>query len=92
MRGLDVRCATDAEDVELSLVQAHVPKSQTSEETGEQDENRNKDSEDNKPSLVFPLCLRFPLHERVHVACGILAGVASELAEAMCGEREQGVS
>ena len=41
-----VRCAAHSENLELRLIQTHIPKGQASEQAGEQDQNRYEDDED----------------------------------------------
>ena len=63
--------------MKLRLVQAHVPKRQTSEETREQDEDGNETRKDDELGIVR---FRLPLHERVDVFRSGLAREPSELA------------
>ena len=75
--------------MELGLVQTHVTERQSSEQARQQHQDwyeRREDSELPAMNLWFPLC------ESMEVLRGIFPRKAGQLAQTMCGEREQRVS
>ena len=73
---LYLRCATNAEDMQLRLIQAHVAKGEPGEEAGEEDEDGYEDGEDDELGVM----LLSSLGKRVDMRGAVYGGVCQWVA------------